>query len=243
LGLFLADAVVSLFDDSLIVLFDVHLLSGIRGTVSLLAMLTALLVYGLMGLTPMVPKRLFLPLTLFSPVAILGVVFISIYFYGQLRQAAWVLSFSQLVLGLGILYCVRGGFEFRWPLIEESRLQARRFSWLNLCAFLLVNIFLLLPAVGLYLLLCASLAVDHFSDGFIALRRTGVTVQVRKYVRNDGKTIELVPMSHIGEPEFYRKLSQSFPTNSLILMEGVTDNRNLLTNRLSYKRAATSLGR
>ena len=37
-------------------------------------------------------------------------------------------------------------------------------------------------------------------------------------------------------------LAQSFPTNALVLMEGVTDNSNLLTNEITYQRAATSLG-
>src|ERR1035441_1907555 len=74
------------------------------------------------------------------------------------------------------------------------------------------------------------------------LRRGGMTVQTRQYVRKDGKTIRLVPMAHVGEADFYQKLSRSFPTNSIILMEGVTDRRNLLTNELSYKRMATSLG-
>jgi hypothetical protein len=64
---------------------------------------------------------------------------------------------------------------------------------------------------------------------------------VKKYVRADGKTIELVPMAHIGERDFYRKIAQSFSTNSVILMEGVTDNRNLLTNSISYHRMATTL--
>ena len=49
-------------------------------------------------------------------------------------------------------------------------------------------------------------------------------------------------MAHIGEPEFYHNLSKSFPTNSTILMEGVKDDKNLLTNRITYKRMATSLG-
>ena len=108
--------------------------------------------------------------------------------------------------------------------------------------FLLVNVLVLLPAVTVYLFFCARLAVGHFSDGFLALRPSALTVEVRKYVRSDGKTIQLVPMSHIGEPDFYRKLAESFPTNSLILMEGVSDDRNLLTNKISYRRAATSLG-
>lgn len=63
LGLFLADAVVSLVDDSLILLFDVHVLTVVRGIVFFVGMLVALVVYGLMGLTPIIPKRLFLPVT------------------------------------------------------------------------------------------------------------------------------------------------------------------------------------
>jgi hypothetical protein len=132
--------------------------------------------------------------------------------------------------------------KFRWPIVEDKHLGDRRFSWLNLSMFLLVNVFVLLPAIVVYLVLCASLAVNHFSGGFMALRPYGLTVQVRKYVRNDGKTIQLFPMEHVAGADFYRKVSQSFPTNSIILMEGVTDNRNLLTNGISYKLMAHSLG-
>jgi hypothetical protein len=52
----------------------------------------------------------------------------------------------------------------------------------------------------------------------------------------------LIPMAHVGDAEFYRKISRSFPTNSIILMEGISDNKNLLTNRPTYQRMATSLG-
>jgi hypothetical protein len=242
LGLFLADAVVSLLDDSLSLCFGIHLLAGTRGMMCLLAMLMALLVYALMGLTPMIPKRLFLPLTLFNPLTTLAVVPFAIYAYGRLQEVAWVISVCQLIFGLSILYVVQGGFEFRWPLVAETHLAARRFSWRNLSVFLLVNLLVLLPAVILYLVLSAALAVGHFSEGFLALRPGGLTVQVRKYVRNDGKTIQLFPMSHVGESAFYLKVSQSFPSNSIILMEGVSDDRNLLTNKVTYKRMATTLG-
>ena len=59
LGLFLVDAVVSLADNSLMLLFNVHLLSAIQGIVFLIAFVTWIAIYGLMGLTPMIPKRLF----------------------------------------------------------------------------------------------------------------------------------------------------------------------------------------
>jgi hypothetical protein len=195
-----------------------------------------------MGLTPLVPKRLFLPITLINPLAVLAAVPVTIYCYSRSQQVFWILSLCQLILGLGILCWVQGGLRFRWPLVAESRLGARGFSWLNLSGFLLLNVFVFLPAAVLYLVVFAALAVDHFSEGFLALRPGGLTVQVRDYVRNDGKRVQLVPMAHVGEADFYQKLSHSFPTNSLVLMEGVTDENNLLTNKVTYKRMATKLG-
>ena len=242
LGLFLADAIVSLVDDSSILLFDFRLLTAVRSIVWVLCVLTVIVVYGLIGLTPLIPKRLFLPVTLFNLVGMLLTMPVAIYAYGRLQQFSWVISLCQVILGLAILYCVQGGIRFRWPLVAETRLGSRLFSWLNLSAFLLVNLFVVLPTVLAYLAVCACLAVDHFSDGFLALRPGGLTVQVRKYVRDDGKTVQLVPMAHIGEASFYHMLAQSFPTNALVLMEGVTDNSNLLTNEITYQRAATSLG-
>jgi hypothetical protein len=195
-----------------------------------------------MGLTPMIPKRVFLPVTLFYVAGLLIVFPTLIYCYDRAVQIDWVLSFCQVILGLGLLWRLRGGLKFRWPIVEPEHLGNRGFSWLNLIVFLLVNVFVLLPAMVAYLALCATLAANHFSGGFLAVHPGGLTVQVRKYVRNDGKTIQLIPMAHIGEADFYRKVSQSFPSNSIILMEGVTDRKSLITNEASYKRAAKSLG-
>jgi hypothetical protein len=99
-----------------------------------------------------------------------------------------------------------------------------------------------LPAILIYLFVCASLAVGHFSDGFVALHPTGLSVQVRKYARNDGKSVLLYPMAHVADRNFYKTISQSFPSNSIILMEGVSDNEHLLTNHITYKRMAATLG-
>jgi hypothetical protein len=242
LALFLADAVVSLLDDSLILFLNVRVLTVLRGIVFLLFMLTGVVIYGLMGVTPMIPKRLFLPVTLFTPLAGLLIFPFVIYFFGRTQQIGWVMSFCQVILGLGILYLAQGRFKINWPLVAEKQLGTRGFSWLNLSLFLLLNVFVLVPVVAVYLAVCVSLAVEHSSEGFLALRPRGLTVQVRTYARSDGKKIQLFPMAHVGDRDFYRKLSQSFPTNAIILMEGVTDQRNLLTNKISYQRMATSLG-
>jgi hypothetical protein len=242
LALFLVDAVISLADDSLILLGGLHPISALRGLVGFFAMLMAVGTYGLMGLTPMVPKRLFLPIPLFNVAVMLAGFPFTIYCFGWLHQAVWGVSAVQVVVGLGVLYWAQGGLSFRWPLVPVDQIGVRSFSWRNLSVFVLVNVFVVLPAVIVYVLLFTALAVDHFSGGFMALHSNGLSVQVRKYVRNDGKTIELFPMSHIADARFYQYVSQSFPTNSIILMEGVTDENNLLTNKITYKRMAKSLG-
>src|SRR5436305_8863251 len=97
LGLFLIDAVVSLADDSLILFFGVHLLAGMRGLVFLFATIAAVAVYFAMGITPMIPKRVFLPLTFFSLTAQLAFVLFAIYFYGQIQQVAWATSLCEVL--------------------------------------------------------------------------------------------------------------------------------------------------
>jgi hypothetical protein len=258
LWLFIADAVLSLLDDSLILFAKFHLLSGLRGFIGGLYILLALAIYLLMGLTPMVPKRFFMPVSLFAPAAGLLLLPALIYFSDRAALAGWVVSFLQVILGVVLFRLLprraasadradsapeptrRSGSPFN--LISAERLNPRSFSFFNLAGFIAVNLFILLPAVLVYLFFCGSLALDHLSEGFIRLRPNGVTVEVRKYTRDDGKTIQLVPMAHVGEPEFYRHLTQSFPTNSVILMEGVTDDSSLLTNRVSYHRMANTLG-
>jgi hypothetical protein len=155
---------------------------------------------------------------------------------------SWAISLFQLITGLLLLWYLRNGRGGWWPVVRDPSLKAGKGSWVKFTGFLLLNALVILPAVVAYLVVCTAFAVSHFSKGFVSLRPAGFTVQVRQYARNDGKSILLVPMSHVGEPEFYHKLSESFPHDSVILMEGVTDADNLLTNRITYRRMATSLG-
>jgi len=242
LGLFLAGGVVSLLDDSLVLLFGLYLLTVPSAILSFISFLVMILVYGLMGLTPIIPKRVFLPVMLFMVLALLAVLPTMIYGYKWLLHLDWMLSLIQVALVLGICYWLRGGWRFRWSILEVKHLGSQPFSWLNLSVFLLLNVFVLLPVAVACAALCASLALGHFTDGFLALRPGGLILQARKYVREDGKTIVLFPMSHIAEADFYKAVSQSASSNSIVLLEGVSDTMNLLTNHLSYRRAAKTLG-
>ncbi len=241
LGLFLTEATISFLDDSLI-LFNVHILSGSRILLGFFILLTSSLIYLLMGFTPMVPKRFFLPLVLFPLAAILGAAPLFIYHYSQIQYISWGISLCQILLILGLLAWLQRGIHFRMPFIRLGQISDQRFSWPNLSAFIAANVFLLVPAVLFYLAFCAALAVKHFSAEFLTLHPNRLAAHAKKYVRDDGKAIQLIPMMHIGQSSFYQNISKSFPTNSVILMEGVTDKKHRLKHKLSYKRAASVVG-
>ena len=247
LGLFVLDGVTSFLDDALILFLNVHAFSMLRGLISLLTMFMALGLYGLIGLSPVVPKRVFLPIPMFFLVAMLAMFTLAIFWHHRIEQIAFVISACELFLGLVLLNLARRdglqrGRPFSWPWVAAEQLDGKGFSWKHLLAFVAANVFVLLPVVVIYLFVFSARAVNHFSEGFVSLHPRAFTVQVRKYVRDDGKVIELFPMAHIADASFYQHVSQSFPTNSIILMEGVSDSENLLTNKITYKRMANALG-
>ncbi len=242
LGLFLADGVLSTLDDTINHQWDLRILSGVRGVVFLLSAVATLATYLLMGLTPMIPKRFFVPITLFGPFVWLVAIPPSIYYFDHISQLTWGISIGQLLLGLGVLARIRSGCGLSGPFIPDGRIGNRGFSLLNSFGFGAANLFLLAPCCAAYLAWCASLAVTHFTGGFLELSANKLSAVAKQYDRADGKTILLVPMMHIGEPSFYSQITASFPTNATVLMEGVTDRKKLLKHDLSYKRVASSLG-
>ena len=200
-----------------------------------------LLVYGLMALTPAVPKRIFMPLALVLVGPGIVAMPAAIFCYQKLQWIDWIASCGQVVAAMLIFRWAHGSWKPRWPLVAEKEIGTRGFSWANLLLFAALNLFVLAPAAAGYVAGCASLAVSHFTNGFVALRPAGIVLQARKYVRDDGRTVVLFPMSHIAESDFYRSVAQSVSSNSVVLLEGVTDNNHLLTNHITYKKAAKAL--
>jgi hypothetical protein len=241
LALFLVDAVVSLLDDALILFAQIHLVSWIRQPLSFFTMVISVVVYVMAGCHGAIPKRWFLPPALFSVVGLIATLLTMAYDYRKMLPVACAVSLVQVLLAFFVIRGLRGGFGFGWPLIRPNQLRTAPFRWARVAGFAALNLFVFLPGLGLFAALCVSLAVGHYSAGFLRLGPGGLTAQVRNYVR-DGKTVQLVPMSHIAEARFYRAVSASFPTNSVLLLEGVTDEKNLLTNKVSYARAARALG-
>lgn len=241
-GLFLVSSVCSLLSDTLFLFFRIHLLTFVMAPLDFTVAVSSIGLYVAMGLTPRIPKRLFIPLACFLPLALAVTVPLLIHFHGSF---AWIICAADLVqvgVGLAVVHQLQGGLRLRRPLVRPDHLKDRRFSWGHLLGFLAVNLFVLLPVALLYTVFCASMAVGHFSDGFVRLRPHGITVQARTYRRDDGKTVRLFPMAHVADLGFYRTLSDAFTDKSIVLLEGVTDDHGLLTNSISYKRMARAIG-
>ena len=241
LGLFVASGLFSVLDDSCVLMWGLHAFTVLSGIFTLFAMLMALLVYVLLGVIPAIPKRIVLPVLAFIALSLLATLPATIYFYKWILQYDLICSCAVVVFGLGLIFRLQRGRTAHWPLVAVEQLGTRPFRWRNLVVFLLLNIFVLLPVVVIYVGGCANLAVTRFSKGFVSFRPAGVILQARKYTRDDGKTILLFPMSHIAESDFYRNVAQSVSTNSVVLLEGVTDEKNLLPQGISYNRAAKAL--
>lgn len=243
LVIFLADAVLSLADAGLLLL-GVSLLTPFSSLVSFLNLLASAITYCAVGLVPRVPKRFFLPISLFAPGFLLLLPLMSIYFFSKLPGIGLGIAVAQCALGFAVLSSLQttSGMKWKWPWIRREQLNPAAFSAPRVLLFLALNAFVLLPLLVLYFCFCAHLAVDHFSGGFLELKFGGLTAVAKTYSRSDGKTVQLIPMMHVADPGFYRELSDSFPSNSIILMEGVTDVRGRLKTKLSYKKMAQSMG-
>ena len=242
LGLYLIAAIWALMDDTLVILAQQHCLSSLNAMFTIIAFLASLVLYGLMGLSPAIPKRIFLPLILLPWLGTALGLLVLIYDFQRIQVLDWWLSLGQISLVFAWAYGLRKPDNSRWFPIRVEHLGKRVFSVWNLVIFGLGNLLILLPVIAIYLAVCTSLAVGHFTAGFLSLRPSGLYAQARTYAREDNKTVMLFPMSHIADAGFYQMVSASATSNSVILMEGVTDTQNLLTNKLSYKRSADSLG-
>lgn len=239
---FLGCGVIVFLSDSLLWLFHRQDLAVAAALASLLMFLFGIFVYLMMALVPRVPKRYFLPVSLYLPVTGVGIFPLLIYFTEHALPIICAVSLGQILLAVLIIRHVQGGLKLQWPIFPESQLQLRSFRWTNLFGMLLAAVVMIIPALILYTAFSAKLALSHFTDDFVKLGPSGISMQVRDYTRDDGKKITLMPMSHVGEVEFYQDLAASFPDNPVVLMEGVTDTEKSMNTHSNYGKMANALG-
>ena len=237
--LFLIDAGLSLIDElQQVASSPMPVLTEIRFFVAHVVITLSMIFYACLGIDRRLPKRVFLPLTLFASWSALAMWPLS----GFVAREAFGLtaSISQVVIGSIAIILLRslGGRN----LLTEEQFQAPMFSLRNTLGFTAINL-LLTPFVLIYTgLAVTSYYLEEQTAGFLRLSPVGVHMTERSYHLAQ-KEIRLAGMMHIGKEEYYEDLAKSIPTEgTIILAEGVTDQDRLLESQFNYSKLAGLIG-
>jgi hypothetical protein len=237
--LFLTDGAVSLFDELFSLLAPMPVLSQLRTFLADVVILMAFTVFQALGIDKRLPKRIFLPLIFFVCLVPIG---------------AWAFPSLAAGSGYGLLAALLQLLLCLWPIynlkqmgepgmmMPKTMFNGPFFSLKNTVVFTGISLFVI-PLVSLLLLFAtANSFMQRNTSGFMRLGPGGVYMTEKVYQR-DNKTVRLVGMIHMGEKGYYDDLVGSIvPGRTIILAEGVSDNKKLLPNRLDYGKVANYLG-
>ena len=238
LVLFLADGSISLFDEFISLLSPLGPLPAARNLVAEAVIIIAGLVYLCLIIDRRLPKRVFLPLILFAfwcPVSLM--LFPAL---AEHRTYAFVAAAAQVALGL-LLPRFRKGRAYRLTMPPEM-FTGPWFSLRNTLLFGGASLFVMPVALVLVGFHAANSYMTEHTAGFARLGAGGLYMTDRTY-RRDNRTIRLASMVHVGDRKYYDELAGSItPGRTIVLAEGVTDEKHLLRNRFDYQGVAGVLG-
>ena len=237
--LFAADGLISVVDELLMLFAGASNLSGMREMFANTVVFMSLPVYVTLVMDVRLPKRVLLPMIGFVVWSLLATwIFPSLAnnsIYGP------VCSFAQLLFCLlPIEYVRRCGGE--GLLLPVSVFSPKFFNLRHTLKYTAVSL-VVVPVVFVLLTLASANAyADRATSGFIRIAPGGLYMSERIY-KKDLKTIRLTSMIHVGDKKFYDDLTGSISAGkTIILAEGVTDEKQLLKNKFGYSKMAGFLG-
>ena len=237
LVLFLLDSVVSLMDDVALQAFDIGTLHTLRGIFAFPPFALSLPLFLLAGSIRGFPKQTILPMTVFQ---IWCGVFLALPLpiYLGMENTNLLLSSTQLFMSITAFFYLHQTTDKKTWLYTESDFSRLVFGWKRMIGFVGANIVVVVPLLIIYLAVCLSLAAFHLSRGFILLNTKGIFVEARTYTYQD-INLYLLPTVHVAESAFYSALIESLPeSNTAVLLEGVTDNHDLIQTEFNYRELA-----
>ena len=238
--LFLTDGVFSLTDEVTALVLGSSLLSGVRAAFALAVLAMTLPMAAIIGLTPKAPKRILVPLILFTWWA--GPAMAFPFGHWKLAHLALVLAFFQVLLASAVWYFAPGRSATRRTL-PPALPGTQVFSWKYvLVAGPVTALMFLLLAAG-SVALGFSTQIELLTGGYVRVRPDGIYLVERQFQSGD-REVRLAGMMHVARREFYSGvLSPPDPAEpSVVLVEGVTDRKRLLGGRtLDYGRLARLL--
>lgn len=239
IALFMLDAGLSLVDE-LLNFYEAGLpiITTLRLPVALLVIFMSMAIYACLGVDRRLPKRVFLPLTIYAfwcsvamwPIS--GVV--------SVDSLALAASFGQVIIA-GLAIVLLKGLGGR-PLLTEQHFHKEMFGLGNTLTFTGVNLILAPFFLAFTGMAVAGYYLEHNTAGFLRLSPKGIYMAERSYHLGD-KEVRLAGMMHIGKEDYFAELADSMVgTNTIILAEGVTDEDGLLKEHFNYNQLAGVVG-
>jgi hypothetical protein len=237
--LFAADGGVSFFDELISLFMPLPVVSEFRNFMANIVIMLAVAVYFCLGIDKRLPKRVFLPLIVFVCCMPLASWFFPIL--SGSRTFSQLASAGQLVLCL-LPVCYFNNKNEPVLVMPKSMFDAPFFSLRNTLIFAGANLFVLPLALLLVVLVAADSAMATYTSGFMHIAPDGVHMSEKTY-RRGNKTVLLAGMIHVGEKNYYDQVVGSIaPGRTLVLAEGVTDDKHLLHDKPEYGKLASYLG-
>lgn len=237
--LFLADGIVSSIDEVVSLFSATPALAGLRVLMANLAILMSLVIYISLAIDQRLPKRVFLPLVFFVWLCpMVPGLFPSLSAYSAVGVIAAV---AQVLLFLAVTseWRKRSNGSFMVP---QSTLHGPFFSWKNSAKFLAASVVILPCLLALMMFSAVNGYLQQYTGGFMHVAPDGLHMSEKVYRKGD-KVVRLISMIHVGEKQYYDKvLQQRYPGRTIVLAEGVTDDKGLLRSRLDYGKFAGYLG-
>jgi hypothetical protein len=159
----------------------------------------------------------------------------------DIRMYGLLIAAAQVALGMLPLYYLRKRSDRSLTLPLEM-FEAPFFSLKNTLTFYGANLFIVPFVLMMFVLTTADAYMTEHTSGFMRLSPGGLKMTERVYKR-DNRTIRLAAMIHVGSKKYYDDLVGSLAAGrTCVLAEGITDDRNLMRNRIDYGRVAGFLG-
>jgi hypothetical protein len=237
--LFIADGGFSLVDELVSLLTPLMPFSAFRNLLAGNVIVLSIPLYLCLGIDRRLPKKVFIPLITFVLWTL-----VSTWCFpalGKLRIYGLLMALTQILLGMLPLFCLRTTVKRRLTLTQES-FAVPMFSLKNSLIFYGSNLFVIPAVLVMLFLTVADAYMAEHTAGFMHLAPGGLTMTERVY-RRGSHSVRLAAMIHMGNKEYYRAMADSAASGrTIILAEGVTDDKNLLQENLDYGRMAGFIG-
>ena len=237
--IFLADGGFSLIDELVPLLSPLSSFTPLRNLLAETVIFMAAAVYICLGIDGRLPKRIFLPQVLFALICPFSTWLFP--FLAGVPAFGLIAATAQLLLGmLPLCYFRKGGN--RCLIMEPEMFTAPFFRLKNTLIFCAVNLLAAPFVLTLLVLFTANAYMTEYTSGFMKLDPRGLRMSERVYKR-DNQTIRLAAMIHVGSSEYYHGVAKSIGRGRIIVLaEGVSDDKQLLTGGIDYGKMAAYLG-